>query len=347
MKSVLQKITLFFTGLLLLISLSSHAVYINCNVLFNKKTKQLVFALGDLHIDNIGVQNTIKNRVDLISIMKGLKEQGESVHCLVEDVSTQGAANWNSETKALIMIGCNVGDDVLKAQIAKMADEIMGGFIESQKSCEPINNTLGIIQECSPMVLLDIHSTLHGISCTNIEQRKMWYDFRKHNKMDSVFNIAVLDEKERKGFDALYRIAINKTMSNIKNNYIREQLLDFMHTCPVSDSELGDTLSTPGFMVEIAAIDDIYENAHVRNVFLCAGAVHNKKINEFLLSTGDYEHVASFGEDYDSSYRDVNVALKAGKAFLVHSLDLKQTFNQMSSVLKELDTRQTPIKSTL
>ncbi|HEV2601470.1 MAG TPA: hypothetical protein VGT41_04165 [Candidatus Babeliales bacterium] len=295
----MKKLTFFFTGLLSLISFSTHAWFFNLTMLRHKETGQRVLLLGDIHVDLLDIKNTLIHRADLIAIIKELNDRGESVHCIVEDIASPVFGNY---------ISSGVEDSKMVEVFEECFIKILEKKAEmaAEAGSQEVNN-------CTPMLLLEKCLRAYGFSCKNIDYRE--------NDSSSSFRCAV---EARKNMH-----------ENIKNGYIKEKLLDFMHTYPIPnlDDELRDV-----FMVDIAAIDEIYENIHVRNCFLCAGASHNKNIIKFLLSTGDYDQVDSFGNDLDAVAEKFTAA--TDEDVTINDLNLKEAVFNMLLKVQKFETKQ-------
>ncbi|HEV2600996.1 MAG TPA: hypothetical protein VGT41_01730 [Candidatus Babeliales bacterium] len=323
----------------LFLNVPLHAVFYNLTVLRNKNTGQLIFSLADIHVDAVGGENTIAQRKDLISMVSGLKGKGESVHCLIEDVKSAASIDWNPEYESNII--WNVNKDKSWAQ--QLASDAGKDFLESITE-EKAVDFLGMIIECLPMRYLVLQLWAYGISCKNIESRMVFYEFISKNKIPwgdfKLINMRAANEKEQKGMDALYRIMIMQTVNSIKSSDIKEKLLRFLYTYPVLDASgmqnsWDDVMKNEYFMVDIAAIDDIYQHADVHNIFLCAGGAHNEKINEFLLSTGEYDQVRSFGQRINFNARVLERLRMAFKP--PYPLNLRKTFDQVQRAIAKFE----------
>lgn len=281
------------------------AFFYNCAVLYNTKTGQRVFALGDVHLDRPDKKITCKQRADLIAILQDCAAKGESTHCLVEDAWYEymdylKAKYGQDRLKELQMVLDGDFDDLGTAGAA-MVEKVFHYF-ERELRVDKHNEQL---RWGSPMDVLVKHAHALGLPAINIDPRDIPFNISYKNDDYKVENnLEHLSEKERKGIHGLYTIMIAKTAQGIKNQEIKERLLDFMYSY-YSISDMTGLDEAASFMVDIAAIDNIYENKNIKNLFLCAGAAHTRRVVAFLQSTGDYQQIDFVGCDGENfRFRD-------------------------------------------
>ncbi|HEV2601357.1 MAG TPA: hypothetical protein VGT41_03600 [Candidatus Babeliales bacterium] len=299
----MKKIT--FLMAVFLSNMPMQAFFYNCAVLYNTKTGQRVFALGDVHLDRPDKKITCKQRADLIAILQDCAAKGESTHCLVEDAWYEymdylKAKYGQDRLKELQMVLDGDFDDLGTAGAA-MVEKVFHYF-ERELRVDKHNEQL---RWGSPMDVLVKHAHALGLPAINIDPRDIPFNISYKNDDYKVENnLEHLSEKERKGIHGLYTIMIAKTAQGIKNQEIKERLLDFMYSY-YSISDMTGLDEAASFMVDIAAIDNIYENKNIKNLFLCAGAAHTRRVVAFLQSTGDYQQIDFVGCDGENfRFRD-------------------------------------------
>ncbi|HEV2601356.1 MAG TPA: hypothetical protein VGT41_03595 [Candidatus Babeliales bacterium] len=291
----MMKKNIFLAAICLLMHIPAQAIFYNCIVLRNNKTGQRIFALSDYRGDAlIKKKKTGTQRADLISVLQDLKADGELVHCIVADLAHQRDVD----------AALNKHQDCIPFMLRVLQICLKGSFdnlgIAGSALVEKVfdYHQREILKDYhSPLGLLEKHLHALGISCLNVDVRDIVYDAVYNNSDEKITDgLDHLNEKERKGVDGLSRIIIGKTVSSIKNNEIKNRLLDFMYSHYAVSDTMG-LFDRSKCMVDVAAIDDLYQNKNIRNVFLCAGGSHVRNIVTFLKSTGDYQQVNFVGCD--------------------------------------------------
>lgn len=329
-----KNLVIFFIASLSLMTISTYTVFYNCTVLRHNKTGQVVFMLKDFHLDDAEMKNTYAERKDLINVMKSLKDRGQSVHCLVED--SMKYRTDSSPERQSCLAGCFDGKG------AEGVDKIEQ-LMRSTKFCKYFPHLEEMVAT-SPMFFLEASLRAQDISCRNVDCREIMNNLQNSLDRFSEKNSAKFDyEKERKGINALCRIAISQTANSIKNNFIKEKLLNFLYTYPVSDKQGID--KNFEYLVDIPAIHDIYENAHVQNVFVCTGGKHSQRIIKFLLSSGDYERITSFGKSnrvntFLMTARVLGSIIAKTTSIPLYPLNIQQVFTQAQIDVEKVRSRR-------
>lgn len=297
----MKKLTLLFISLLSLISICTHPIFYNVTVLCHKGTGQRVFLLSDVHIDTNDMCNTLTQREDLVCIVKKFRDRGESIYFLVEDNASPHCEQDDFEV---------VNDQSWKKLFLNYSEQL-----PQWTASERI---------CSPMSLLEKWLLWDGISAKNI-------DTRPSIERDANGVLREVDQQLRL---ERYMQAYNNMRNTIESETIKQKLLQFIDTYPEAYLERG------AFMVDVAAIDAIYQHTNIHNIVVCAGGGHNENIVEFLLSTGDYEQVMSFGDDFDQHAQKVYASVDAGGLVPLCPLDLNQTFAQAQCAIEGYGVKQ-------
>ncbi|HEV2601860.1 MAG TPA: hypothetical protein VGT41_06240 [Candidatus Babeliales bacterium] len=335
----MKKHIIFFVSILLLLPVSTQTVFYNCTVLRNKKTGQRVFALADMHVDELNMRKTLNQQAELLAVIQNLKGQ---VRCLVEDSIQQKIENITETIQEkdpdflYALQQCFAGRfDNTGAQGNNEITNLFKEYINIYPEL------IGKLLKVSPLTLLEKHLNALNVPCKNIEIRGVINDFKFKNKdMQATYeNLSHLNDKEGKGLQGLYRTFMAKTVNSIKSYRIKQQLLYFMYDkYPVFDTCSMIEAST--YMVDIAAIDDIYQHLNVQNIFICAGGRHTEKIIEFLISTGDYKEIAFVGHAIDVLLKRFRKAQGFDNPILPYGFNVKQAITPELKKARQHDEMQ-------